>query len=120
MNYNYIIVALIMIGFDIVTGWMKAISLGNFKSSKMRQGLLSKVGEMLILFLMYIFEHFMPLLGVDFGLPVVAIVGTYIIVMELSSIIENIGVINPGLSNKLSHVFAEFIKTEIDDKEEEE
>lgn len=120
MNYNYIIICLIMIGFDILTGWMKAIYNGDFKSSAMRHGLISKVAEMLILFLMYIFEYYLPLLHIDFGLPVVAIVGTYIIVMELSSIIENIGLINPGLSGKLAHIFADFIKKESEDAKEED
>ena len=112
MNFNYIVLCLIMIGFDILTGWIKAISAGEFKSSVMRHGLLCKVAEMLILFLMYIFEYYFPLLGIDFNLPVVAIVGTYIIIMELSSIIENIGILNPEFAKKLSHVFADFINSE--------
>lgn len=112
MNFNYIVVCLITIGFDILTGWIKAISEGEFKSSVMRHGLLCKVAEMLILFLMYIFEYYFPLLGIDFNLPVVAIVGTYIIIMELSSIIENVGVINPGFSKKLAGIFADFINKE--------
>lgn len=101
-----------MIGFDIVTGWMKAIYHGDFKSSAMRHGLLAKVAEMLILFLMYIFEYMLPKINIDLGLPVVAIVGTYIVIMELSSVIENIGAINPQLSTKLSTIFADFIKNE--------
>ena len=112
MNYNYIIVCLIMIMFDILTGWIKAINAGAFKSSVMRHGLLCKVAEMLILFLMYIFEYYFPLLNINFGLPVVMIVGTYIIIMELSSIIENVGAINPEFSKKLAHIFADFINSE--------
>lgn len=104
-----------MIGFDILTGWMKALYKGEFKSSAMRHGLLHKVAEMLILFLMYIFEYLFPKINIDLGLPVVAIVGTYIIIMEFSSVIENIGVINPQLSTKLSHIFADFIKNENQD-----
>ena len=51
MNYNYIILCVIMIGFDVVTGWLKAIKKSKFKSTVMKKGLLSKVTEMLILVL---------------------------------------------------------------------
>ncbi len=118
MNYNYLIICLIMIGFDILTGWMKAIYKGDFKSSAMRHGLLSKVAEMLILFLMYIFEYMLPLIHIDLGLPLVAIVGTYIVIMELSSVIENIGAINPSLALKLSSIFADFIGKDKESDEE--
>lgn len=112
MNYYYILICMIMIGFDVLTGWIKAIYKGDFKSSAMRHGLLSKVAEMLILFLMYVFEYFLPRINIDIGLPVVGIVGAYIVIMELSSVIENIGAVNPQLSIKLSNIFADFIKNE--------
>ena len=107
-----------MIGFDVLTGWMKAIYKGDFKSSAMRHGLLAKVAEMLILFLMYIFEYMLPLIHIDLGLPLVAIVGTYIVIMELSSVIENIGSINPSLALKLSSIFADFIGKDKESDEE--
>ena len=112
MNYNYIILCVIMIGFDVVTGWLKAIKKSKFKSTVMKKGLLSKVTEMLILVLMYVLEYYLPQININIGLPIVALVGVYIIIMELSSVIENIGTINPALSRKLSVVFADFIHSE--------
>ena len=109
MNYNYIILCVIMIIFDVVTGWLKAIKKGKFKSTVMKNGLLSKVTEMIILFLMYVLEYYLPTINVQIGLPIVALVGVYIIIMELSSIIENIGAINPALQKKLSTIFADFL-----------
>ena len=109
MNYNYIILCVIMIGFDVLTGWLKAIKKGKFKSTVMKKGLLSKVTEMIILMLMYVLEHYLPAININIGLPIVALVGVYIIIMELASVIENIGAINPDLAKKLSTIFADFI-----------
>ena len=116
MNYNYIILCVIMIGFDVVTGWLKAIKKSKFKSTVMKKGLLSKVTEMLILVLMYVLEYYLPQININIGIPIVALVGVYIIIMELSSVIENIGTINPALSRKLSVVFADFIHSEDQEK----
>lgn len=116
MNYNYIILCVIMIGFDVVTGWLKAIKKSEFKSTVMKKGLLSKVTEMLILMLMYVLEYYLPQININMGIPIVALVGVYIIIMELSSVIENIGTINPALSRKLSVVFADFIHSEDQEK----
>ena len=112
MNYNYILLCVIMIAFDVLTGWMKAIKKGKFKSTVMKKGLLSKVTEMIILCLMYVLEYYLPQINIKIGLPVVALVGVYIIIMELSSIIENVGTINPALRKKLSSIFADFINDE--------
>ena len=109
MNYNYIVLCVIMIGFDVLTGWIKAIKKGKFKSTVMKKGLLSKVTEMIILCLMYVLEYYLPQININIGLPIVALVGVYITIMELSSIIENVGSINPALQKKLSTIFADFI-----------
>lgn len=109
MNYNFIILSVIMIIFDVVTGWLKAIKKGKFKSTVMKKGLLSKVTEMIILVLMYVLEYYLPQININLGLPIVQLVGIYIIIMELASVIENIGSINPALQQKLSSIFADFI-----------
>ena len=103
-----------MIGFDVLTGWIKALKKGKFKSTVMKKGLLSKVTEMIILVLMYVLEHYLPMINVNLGLPLVALVGVYIIIMELASVIENVGAINPALQKKLSYIFADFINSEKD------
>lgn len=112
MNYTYLIIVGLMILFDIVTGFLKACKLGEFKSSVMRAGLLSKVSELIILLLMYVLEYYLPQIDINLGLPLVQLVGLYIVIMELGSIIENIGAVNTGLQNKLSHIFADFINKE--------
>ena len=101
-----------MIGFDVLTGWIKAIKKAKFKSTVMKKGLLSKVTKMIILCLMYVLEYYLPMININIGLPIVALVGVYIIIMELSSVIENVGAINPALQKKLANIFADFINSE--------
>lgn len=108
MNYFFVVAVGIFIVFDIITGLLKAIKDGNVKSAIMKAGLLSKFSEVIILVLMYVIEYLFPLIGINLNLPLVQCVAVYIIIMELSSIIENIGKINPVLANKLSSIFADF------------
>lgn len=96
--------------FDILTGWLKAVKNGSFKSAKMKQGLYSKCGNLIALVFMYGLEHSLPYLGIDTTIPLVKAVTTYIAVMETSSIFENLGVINPELGKKLSALFEDFRK----------
>ena len=108
MNYFFAVAVGIFIAFDIITGLLKAIKHGNVKSAIMKEGLLSKFSEVIILVLMYVIEYLFPLININLNLPLVQCVAVYIIIMELSSIIENIGKINPELANKLSSIFADF------------
>ena len=91
------IVALCFIIGDYGTGIIKALSKKNFTSSGMRLGLYHKIAEIILIVLA---------LGVDkagtyidLGLNKSICVGIcgYIILMEIASIIENIGIINPNL-----------------------
>lgn len=47
MNIAPVIVVLIFIAFDVLTGWLKAFSTGTTNSSIMREGLFHKIGELL-------------------------------------------------------------------------
>ena len=91
---------------DIISGLIKALKKNEFKSSIMRQGLYSKVGSFLIIFLAYLSEYACNYLNLGFELPIVEAVEIYIIVMELGSILENVVAINPELdSNALLKIF---------------
>lgn len=78
------IVPCALMAFDIVTGSINAWSKKDFKSAKMRQGLVKKCGEISILAIGTIFKF-------GFGLPwyIVGFLAFYIMVMELISICEN-------------------------------
>ncbi len=98
--------------FDILTGWLKSLNNGTYKSSKMKQGLYSKCGNFIALAFMYGLEHGLPYLGVTTNIPFVSAVTTYIAVMEIGSVLENLGSINPELGKKLSAIFDDFKKEE--------
>lgn len=72
----------------------------------MRQGLYSKAGSFLILFLAYLGEYACTYINLGFELPLVEAVGVYICVMEIGSILENAVAINPELdSNAILKIF---------------
>lgn len=105
----FAIIAVFML-FDILTGWVKSIETGTFKSSKMKQGLYHKCGNVLALLFMYGLEFSLPYIGINTTIPFVSATTTYIAVMEITSIVENLGKINPELGNMLSTLFDDFRK----------
>ncbi len=99
--------AVIMMTFDVVLGYTCAFMKRDVSSSKMRDGLMHKMGYFAMLILACIsegilsylggvpgFEEASTLLGV-FGITGVSI---YIIVMELGSVMEIIGKFNPEIA----------------------
>ena len=79
------IVPAILMAIDVITGSINAWAKGDFKSFKMRTGLVKKCGEIVILGVGTLFKF-------AFGLPwyVLAGIAMYIIFMELISICENL------------------------------
>lgn len=100
------IIVLIFILFDVVTGWLKALYTGTANSSIMRKGLFHKLGEVLALIFGYVCETVFPLIEIEISIPFVAGIATYIVLMETASVIENIAILNPGLSKILSKFFS--------------
>lgn len=115
MNITIGIIALIFIAFDVLTGWLKAIATKTTNSSIMRSGLFHKLGEIVAIIFGYVCEYSLPLIGVDIDIPFAVAIGTYIVLMELASIIENISKINPRLSRIMTNIFSD----ELADYEEE-
>ena len=78
----------------------------------MKSGLYSKCGEILSLIFMYVIEYTLPYIGIETKIPFVATTSTYISVMEITSVIENLGAISPQIADVLSHIFEDFKKGE--------
>lgn len=70
---------------DILTGWIQATVNCTWDSTKMRNGLYRKGGELLVVLLAYI-------ICIAMGLPtnVAMCVAAYIVIMELLSVVENL------------------------------
>ena len=84
---------------DYVTGVAKAIMQDNLSSKKMREGLGHKFAYFILVLTAWFIDE--TNLHVDLGLPVSVFVFTVggICLIELTSILENITVINPELAD---------------------
>ena len=124
MNVTPLIVALIFIVFDVLTGWLKALITATTNSSIMRTGLMRKVGELLAVIFGYVCQFCLPMIGVQIDVPFAGAISTYIVFMETASVIENICAMNPNLRDALSKVFADEklpkVEPEFTDKHEKE
>ena len=94
-----VIIVMVAIAADIVTGLLAALYKKEFKSSVMREGLFHKVGEVCAIAMLYGVEYVQPIIGIDIGLPLFAAGCGYLVLMEVGSILENIGKFTPGLSS---------------------
>lgn len=113
MKIPFFTVATLFIAMDIVTGWAKALATGTTNSSIMRAGLFHKLGEILAIVFGYVCELSFPYIGIALSVPLVESISTYIVLMEVASIVENIAQINPQLSDVLRKFFK---KGESDEK----
>lgn len=95
------IVPAVLMAIDIITGSINAWAKKDFKSAKMRQGLVKKCGEITILTIGTIFKF-------GFGLPwyLVGFLAFYIIVMELISICENLDAMGVPIPKFISKALA--------------
>lgn len=70
---------------DVVTGYLNAWVKGEVKSCKMREGLVKKFGEIVILVIGKLFEF-----GLSLPAYIMNLISLYIVAMELLSITENL------------------------------
>lgn len=93
------IAVMFFIAIDYITGVAKAIMQDNLSSKKMREGLGHKFAYIILVLVAWFIDEVN--LHVDLGLPVSVFVCTVggICLIELTSILENIIVINPELAD---------------------
>lgn len=103
---------------DIATGLIKAVATHSYSSSIMREGLFHKLGEIFCLVFGVLCDYALPMIGINIPLSIAQSVAVYIIIMEIGSVIENIGVLNPDLSKYLGRIF-EKIETPDEGKDDE-
>ena len=100
-----IAVVFCFIALDIFTGWIKAFSTGSYNSSVMRKGLWHKLSELLGVGFGYLCDCALPRVGVTLPVQLSAAIVAYIVVMECTSIIENLGAVSPAIGKFLSKYF---------------
>lgn len=89
---------------DYITGIVGAVMHDNLSSTKMRKGLGHKFAYLCVFFIAWFIDFEMKHIDIGFHSALTPIVTIGIVLIELSSIIENIGKINPQLTQ------AEFMK----------
>lgn len=96
----------ILIILDYITGLVKAAIQHDISSTKMREGLYHKGAFVLIMVLAEILEHAQRVIDLGYTLPIVIPAAMYVILTETTSILENLGEINPELKDsKLLQLF---------------
>lgn len=106
MIWYEILAVIVFSGLDYITGVVGAIMHGNLSSSKMREGLGHKFAYVVTFFLAWFIDFEMNHIDLGFPVAVTPLVTTGIVLIELSSIIENIGEINPEIkASKLLQIF---------------
>lgn len=99
------------IAFDMVTGLVKALMKKEFNSSIMREGLFHKSGSLLCVLLGVMVDYAQSFLDLGVTIPVAVAICTYIVLMEIGSIIENVCEINPEIMpEKLRGLFTKLSK----------
>lgn len=114
-----LILILILIALDIITGTVKAIVTNTFSSKEMRNGLIRKSGTIMLVLLAYGLQFaagHIPELPVELA-AVYGGTSLYVILMEIASNVENILVINPELGGDTIRRFFN-IKKEEEGKDE--
>lgn len=82
---------------DMVTGLVKAFKEKNYCSSVMREGLFHKCGSILCVVFATLIDYAQNFLDLGVAVPVTLGVCSYIVLMEIGSIIENVCAINPEI-----------------------
>lgn len=116
------ITVLAFIAFDIVTGLIKALAKEGINSTVLRKGLYHKISEILAVVGAGLLQYGASYINLGIEIPALIGVASYVCVMELVSIIENLAILNPQLF-KLFKPFLNKLKTEkydeVNKKEEE-
>lgn len=92
--------------FDIITGLFKAWHKQNIDSTVLRQGLFNKLSEIIAVAFAAFLQYGSKYVHVGIELPIVAVVSSYICLMEFISVIENICEVNPHLAK----IFEKYLK----------
>ena len=91
------LITCIFVVFDLATGGVASCAHHPSQSSEVRKGLYHKFGSIMLVVLAYLIDYAQKYVDLGFRVPIAAGVCVYIILMELGSIVENIGKINPDL-----------------------
>ena len=102
-----IIVAAVMMAFDVLTGLLGAVVRHDFQSSKMRDGIGHKAMLVLVVALAVVVQGATDHIGdMGWSVPLIVPACVYIIVMEVASVLDTVAVTYPDVADSpLFHLF---------------
>lgn len=104
-----ILAVLVFTSLDYITGVVNAVMHGKLSSTKMREGLGHKFAYLCVFFVAWFIDFEMGHIDLGFHTALTPLVTVGIVLIELSSIIENIGKINPELAQaKFMKIFTDY------------
>lgn len=113
-----ILLPIILMGADVLTGWIQASINNTWDSTKMRKGLFRKSAEIIIIILAYVIQT-----AVALPVDIFMFISIYVCIMEVLSVIENLdqaGLPVPGwITKRLKKAMNDIMTGEEDDKNEE-
>ena len=113
------IIPTVLMAIDFFTGYLGAWIRKNVISSRMREGLVKKVGEISILLIGKLFEY-----GMGLSTYLMNCISFYIVFMELISIMENLDTIGVPIplfiKNSLKKINKKVLEEDISDKEKKQ
>lgn len=110
----------VFILFDIITGILKAIYNEGIDSTYLRKGLLHKITEILTVVGALLLEVGSQYVNIKIDLPIFNVVSVYVCTMELISVLENLGEVNPKLGKVLKPYLQKLKDKDKDNESEDE
>ena len=114
-RYWVLLLPLILMSADIVTGWIQASINNCWKSVIMRKGLYRKSGELLIVVLGFVAEQAVPVIG---QYKLATWISLYICIMEAISVLENLDKAGVGFPKSILRKLGK-VKEELDGDDEQ-
>ena len=109
-----VIFAVIMIFCDVLTGLFKGGYNGNINSTYLRKGMMHKLSEIMAIAVCWIIDFSLAYSGINIDLKIAGALCIYISIMELISVLENLGEVNPKLK-KFLQPYLEKLRGETED-----
>ncbi len=106
------ITVLAFIAFDVITGLIKALAKEGINSTTLRKGLYHKFSEILTVVGAGLIQYGADYIELGVDIPALIAVASYICIMELVSIIENLAMVNPQLYNLFKPFLTKLKSTE--------
>lgn len=108
-----ILVSVLFSALDIVTGYLSAVITNTVSSQVMRKGLLRKAIIVVVIATMALLQYAQSIVDLGINIPVLTITCAFVIIMEVTSILENA---DKMLDGKLSDLIKQILGGKNNDK----